>query len=104
LSVGFSSIIAITLVPILMLMFIRGRLHPEPENPISRAMRALYLPVLRFCLRHRALTVIINLAFLAATLPLMWRLGSQFIPPSTRALRSICRLRFPAFRSLRPRY
>ncbi|HEV2423624.1 MAG TPA: CusA/CzcA family heavy metal efflux RND transporter [Terriglobia bacterium] len=80
LSVAFSSIIAITLVPILMLMFIKGRLHPESENPASRATRALYLPVLRFCLRHRALTVIINLAFLAATLPLMWRLGSQFMP------------------------
>jgi Cu(I)/Ag(I) efflux system membrane protein CusA/SilA len=81
LSVAFSSIVAITLVPILMLIFIRGRLHPESENPASRATRALYLPVLRFCLRHRALTVIINLAFLALTLPLMWRLGSQFMPP-----------------------
>ena len=81
LSVAFSSIIAITLVPILMLMFIRGRLHPESENPASRATRALYLPVLRLCLRHRALTVVINLAFLGATLPLMWRLGSQFMPP-----------------------
>jgi Cu(I)/Ag(I) efflux system membrane protein CusA/SilA len=81
LSVGFSSIIAITLVPILMLMFIKGRLHPESENPASRATRALYLPVLRFCLRHRAFTVVVNLAFLAATLPLMWRLGSQFMPP-----------------------
>jgi Cu(I)/Ag(I) efflux system membrane protein CusA/SilA len=81
LSVGFSSVIAITLVPILMLMFIKGRLHPESENPASRATRALYLPMLRFCLRHRALTVTINLVFLATTLPLMWRLGSQFMPP-----------------------
>src|SRR5579863_8190897 len=81
LAVGFSSILAITLVPVLMIVFIKGRLHPESENPASRITRALYLPVLRFCLRHRLFTVVINLAFLAATLPLMWRLGSQFMPP-----------------------
>ena len=81
LSVGFSSILAITLVPVLMVIFIRGRLRPESENPFSRWTQALYLPVLRFCLRHRKTTLLLNLIFLVVTLPLAWRIGSQFMPP-----------------------
>jgi Cu(I)/Ag(I) efflux system membrane protein CusA/SilA len=81
LAVGFSSLLAITLVPVLMVMFIRGRLRPESENPISRITQALYLPVLRLCLRYRKTTLLLNLAFLALTFPLMFRLGSQFMPP-----------------------
>src|SRR6201995_28195 len=81
LAVGSSSILAITLVPVLMVIFIRGRLRPEKANPISRFTQALYLPVLRFCLRHRKLTLVVNLVFLLVTLPLALRLGSQFMPP-----------------------
>ena len=51
LAVGFSSLLAITLVPPLMLLFIRGRLRPESSNPVSRVTQALYLPVLKLCLR-----------------------------------------------------
>jgi Cu(I)/Ag(I) efflux system membrane protein CusA/SilA len=81
LAVGCSSILAITLVPALMVLLIRGKLRPESANPVSRVTQALYLPVLRFCLRHRMLTLALNLAFLVATVPLAWRLGSQFMPP-----------------------
>ena len=81
LAVGSSSILAITLVPVLMVMLIRGRLRPERANPISRFTQAIYLPVLRFCLRHRWLTIAVNLVFLVVTFPLAWRLGSQFMPP-----------------------
>lgn len=81
LAVGSSSILAITLVPVLMVMLIRGRLRPENANPISRITQAIYLPVLRFCLRHRWLTIALNLIFLAVTLPLAFHLGSQFMPP-----------------------
>ncbi len=81
LSVGFSSILAITLVPVLMVIFIRGHLRPESANPFSRWTKALYLPVLRFCLRYRKTTLVLNLLFLAVTFPLAWRIGSQFMPP-----------------------
>jgi Cu(I)/Ag(I) efflux system membrane protein CusA/SilA len=81
LAVGSSSILAITLVPVLMVMLIRGRLRPERANPISRITQAIYLPVLRFCLHHRRLTIIVNLIFLAITIPLAFRMGSQFMPP-----------------------
>jgi Cu(I)/Ag(I) efflux system membrane protein CusA/SilA len=81
LAVGFSSLLAITLVPILMVIFIRGKLRPESENPISRVTQALYLPVLRLCLKYRKTTLLLNLAFLVVTLPLMFKMGSQFMPP-----------------------
>ena len=81
LAVGFSSLLAITLVPILMVIFIRGKLRPESENPISRITQALYLPILRLCLRFRKTTLLLNLAFLVVTFPLMFKLGSQFMPP-----------------------
>jgi len=81
LAVGFSSVLAITLVPVLMVLFIRGRLRPESENPVSRITQALYLPVLRLCLKYRKTTLVINLVFLTLTLPLVRRIGSQFMPP-----------------------
>ncbi len=80
-AVGFSSLLAITLVPPLMLLFIRGRLRPEESNPISGATQSLYLPVLKLCLRFPKTTVLLNLLFLAATAPLALKLGSQFMPP-----------------------
>jgi Cu(I)/Ag(I) efflux system membrane protein CusA/SilA len=81
LAVGSSSILAITLVPVLMVMLIRGRLRPERANPISRVTQAIYLPVLRFCLRHRWLTITANVMVLVVTFPLASRMGSQFMPP-----------------------
>ncbi len=81
LAVGFSSVLAITLVPPLMLMFIRGRLRPESKNPVSRVTQAIYLPVLKLCLRFPKTTVLLNLVFLAVTFPLALKLGSQFMPP-----------------------
>jgi len=81
LAVGFSSVLAITLVPVLMVLFIRGRLTPESRNPISRITQALYLPVLRLCLRFRKTTLLVNLLFLIITLPLALHIGSQFMPP-----------------------
>jgi len=81
LAVGSSSVLAITLVPALMVILIRGKLRPERVNPISRITQAIYLPILRWCLRHRWLTIAVNLIFLVATFPLATRLGSQFMPP-----------------------
>jgi copper/silver efflux system protein len=78
--VAFSSLLAITLVPVLMVLFIRGKLHPESENPVANATKAIYLPILKFCLRYRKTTLLLNLLFLALTFPLAWKLGSQFMP------------------------
>ena len=64
-----------------MLLFIRGRLRPELSNPVSRVTQAIYLPVLRLCLRFPKTTVLLNLVFLALTFPLAFKLGSRFMPP-----------------------
>ena len=81
-AIAFSSVLAITVVPVLMVLFIRGkRLRPEESNPISRLSQAIYLPIIRWCLRHRALTIAANVIFLALTIPLLFRIGSQFMPP-----------------------
>jgi Cu(I)/Ag(I) efflux system membrane protein CusA/SilA len=76
----FASLLSITLVPVLMPIFIRGRLRPESQNPMARATQAIYLPVLRWCLRHWKLVIALNLLFLTATVPLYFKLGSQFMP------------------------
>nr|MBW4053606.1 efflux RND transporter permease subunit [Pseudomonadota bacterium] len=81
LAIACSSILAITLVPVLMPIFIRGRLRPEAQNPLSRWTRAAYLPVLRVCLCHRRLTLVVALAVLGLAIPLAMRIGSQFMPP-----------------------
>jgi Cu(I)/Ag(I) efflux system membrane protein CusA/SilA len=82
LAITFSSILAITVVPVLMVLLIRGRrLRPEEDNPVSGFFQALYLPVIRWCLRHRWATIAGNMVFLVVTLPLAFKLGSQFMPP-----------------------
>ncbi len=81
-AITFSSILAITIVPILMVMLIRGRkIRDEAENPLARFFQWTYLPVITWCLRHRWMTIAANLVFLALTLPLAFGIGSQFMPP-----------------------
>ncbi|MDE3062163.1 MAG: efflux RND transporter permease subunit [Acidobacteriota bacterium] len=80
LALFFSSLFSITLVPALMPLFLRGRLRPERENPLARISQAVYLPVLRWCLRHWRVVIVLNLIFLAVTMPLYFKLGSQFMP------------------------
>ena len=80
-AVGFSSVLAITLVPVLMVMWIRGRLRPESANPFARLSQEIYLRVLRWCLKYRKTTLALNLIFLVVTFPLAFKLGSQFMPP-----------------------
>ncbi|MGO9325174.1 MAG: efflux RND transporter permease subunit [Terracidiphilus sp.] len=80
LSLIFSSLLSITLVPALMPLCLRGKLRRESRNPAARVTQAIYLPVLRWSLKHWKLVIALNLAFLGATIPLYFRLGSQFMP------------------------
>src|SRR5207245_986290 len=81
LAARFSALFAIALVHTLMVIFIPDKLRPESEDPISTVTQALYLPILRLCLKYRKTTLLLNLLFLLLTFPLMFRLGSQFMPP-----------------------
>jgi len=76
-----STILAITLVPVLCTFLIRGKLHREDENPVMRFLRAIYQPVLAWALRHRAITLGIALAFFCAAIYTATTIGSEFMPP-----------------------
>jgi Cu(I)/Ag(I) efflux system membrane protein CusA/SilA len=78
----FASLLSITLVPVLMALLIRGRrLRPESANPVSRFFIWLYTPVLRAAMRWKLVLVVVNVVVVAATIPMMMRLGSEFMPP-----------------------
>jgi Cu(I)/Ag(I) efflux system membrane protein CusA/SilA len=77
-----SSILAITLVPVLMTLFLKGkRLKPEAVNPISRFLRWIYEPVIRWVLRFRKTALFINFLLIPLSVVLMIRIGSEFMPP-----------------------
>ena len=76
-----STILAITLVPVLCTFLIRGKLHSENENPIMRVLRAIYRPVLRWALRHRIITLSAAMALLIGALYTATTIGSEFMPP-----------------------
>jgi Cu(I)/Ag(I) efflux system membrane protein CusA/SilA len=77
-----ASVLAVTLVPVLMILLVRGRrLRPEAKNPVSRACRAIYEPVIRAALRWKWAALLINLAVIPLTIPLVLSLGSEFMPP-----------------------
>jgi copper/silver efflux system protein len=77
-----ASILSITLVPVLMTMFIRGkRLKPESQNPVSRVFASIYDPVIRFALRWKWMALLVNFAVVPLTIPLLFTIGSEFMPP-----------------------
>ncbi len=77
----FAALLSVTLVPVLMVLLIRGRITPEARNPINRILIALYHPVVDWVLRARWLVVVLSLALLALTIIPIWHLGSEFMPP-----------------------
>ncbi len=78
----FASLLSITLVPVLMTIFIRGKhLKPESENPISRFFMWFYAPILQLALRWKWTALLINFAVVPLTIPLLFVIGSEFMPP-----------------------
>ncbi len=73
--------LAITLTPVLISFFLKGRLKPESSNPVTRTLEKLYTPVLKWCLKWRKTTIGINLLALATGILMMTKLGSEFMPP-----------------------
>jgi copper/silver efflux system protein len=76
-----ATVIAVTLVPVLCTLLLRGRMHAEEANPIMRALRRLYLPVLEGALKFRRVTVGLAFLVVVAALALSTRIGSEFMPP-----------------------
>ncbi len=80
-AMAFASILSVTVVPVLMLWLIRGKIKREDENPINRWFIRLYEPLLAKALQFRVLTVIIAVALLVSTALPLSRTGSEFMPP-----------------------
>ncbi len=76
-----SAFLAITIVPLLMIVFIRGKIVPEHRNPLNRLLLWLYAPVIHFVLRRKLLVIAGAVAVLAATVVPFRQLGSEFMPP-----------------------
>jgi len=80
-SMFFAALLGVTLVPVLMLIFIRGRITPEIKNPVNRFLIWLYRPCVNFVLRFRWPTLLVALLALAATIYPFKKLGTEFMPP-----------------------
>ena len=73
--------LAITLTPVLISFFMKGKLKPESANPITRFLERLYTPLLKLCLKRRKTTIGINIVALLVSIPMFLSLGTEFIPP-----------------------
>ncbi|MEP7242611.1 MAG: CusA/CzcA family heavy metal efflux RND transporter, partial [Gammaproteobacteria bacterium] len=73
--------LSVTLVPVLMGYFIRGRIPAEDANPLNRWLVRVYRPVLDWVLTHTTATIAIAVALLALTFVPLSRLGGEFMPP-----------------------
>ena len=80
-AMGASAILAITIIPVLMFYFVRGKIMSESRNPLSRFFIWVYKPLIRGILRWPVLTVIISLLIVAITVFPWTKIGSEFMPP-----------------------
>ncbi len=76
-----SSLLAITVIPVLMYWFVRGKIHSEEHHPISRILRRLYTPVLNVALRWRWAVIVVAVLLMVSILIPMQHIGSEFMPP-----------------------
>jgi copper/silver efflux system protein len=79
-SMAGAALLSVTLVPVLMLLFIRGRVMPEAKNPVNRVLIWLYRPVIAWVMRWKKLTVVLALLAMAISIYPASKLGSEFMP------------------------
>jgi Cu(I)/Ag(I) efflux system membrane protein CusA/SilA len=80
-SMAFACLLSVTLVPALMVTFVRGRIRPEMKNPINRLLVGAYRPAIRVLVRGRYVVALAVLVLLVVTIYPWSRLGSEFMPP-----------------------
>ncbi len=81
LSMAWAALLSVTLVPAVAALLIRGRIRREEENPIARLLAHLYGPICRLSLRFRWPVIVGAVLLIALTIPIVRRLGSEFMPP-----------------------
>jgi Cu(I)/Ag(I) efflux system membrane protein CusA/SilA len=75
------AILVVTLAPVIISFFMKGRFTNERKNPINRFLERIYEPIIRACMKWRKTTIGINILALVLSIPLMMSLGSEFMPP-----------------------
>jgi Cu(I)/Ag(I) efflux system membrane protein CusA/SilA len=80
-SMAAAAILSITIVPIWMGFFIRGKILPEERNPVNRFLIRVYHPALDFALKYKKTIIIGSIALMAVTVWPIMKIGSEFMPP-----------------------
>jgi Cu(I)/Ag(I) efflux system membrane protein CusA/SilA len=75
------ALLVLTLAPVLISFFMKGKFRPDHANPINRVLERFYEPVIRTVLKWRKTTIAVNVIALLITIPLLKNLGSEFMPP-----------------------
>ena len=79
-SMAGAALLSVTLVPVLMMLFIRGRIMPEARNPVNRFLIWVYRPIIAGVMRWKKLTILAALIAMAVSIYPASRLGSEFMP------------------------
>jgi Cu(I)/Ag(I) efflux system membrane protein CusA/SilA len=80
-SMAFAAILAVTLTPALAAWFIRGKIRPEREHPVTRSMVRAYAPVVRFAVKRKRWVILGAFVLLLSAIPVFLHLGGEFMPP-----------------------
>lgn len=75
------ALLVVTLAPVLISFFMKGKFKDEHSNPVNRILEKVYEPIIRWCIKWRKTTIGINIAALVISIPLITSLGSEFMPP-----------------------
>lgn len=78
---AIDAILAVTLAPVLISFFLKGKLRTDDRNPLTRGLEKIYRPILDWCVTWRKATLVINILALLISIPLLLSLGSEFMPP-----------------------
>jgi len=77
----FAALVAITVAPALIMILVKGKIHPEERHPVSRFLFRLYEPAVHFVLKRPLAIVVITFLLILSVIPVARRLGSEFMPP-----------------------
>lgn len=75
------AILVLTVAPVLISFFMKGKFLPDNANPVNRMLERIYEPVIRACIKRRWVTIGANIVALAISIPLVMGLGREFMPP-----------------------
>jgi Cu(I)/Ag(I) efflux system membrane protein CusA/SilA len=75
-----AALLSVTLVPVLMMFFVRGRIMPEQKNPVNRFLIWAYRPIIRWVMGHKLITLVLALVAMGATIIPARQIGSEFMP------------------------